>query len=129
MKALAFSAALVLYFLMGSVNSAQNQKSQDPCANAQTTTEMRDCAGNEYKQADLELNKVYKRLMSKLEDEGHKAVLKNAQQAWIKYRDTNCQDESYLNRGGTIYSVVYTGCLTRMTKERTTKLQEMLKEN
>jgi uncharacterized protein YecT (DUF1311 family) len=84
---------------------------------------MRDCAGKEYKQADAELNQVYKQLMSKLEDPGHQAALKSAQQVWIKYRDTNCEYESYLNRGGTMYSVVNTGCLTRMTKERTTELR------
>jgi uncharacterized protein YecT (DUF1311 family) len=123
MKVLDLSISMVLCLLIGSVNPAQNQKSQDPCANAQTTSEMRDCAGKEYKQADAELNKVYKQLMSKLEDEGHQAALKSAQQAWIRYRDTNCEYEGYLNRGGTIYSVVHTGCLTRMTKERTTELR------
>jgi uncharacterized protein YecT (DUF1311 family) len=123
MKVLDLSISMVLCLLIGSADPAQKQKPQDPCANAQTTSEMRDCAGKEYKQADAELNKVYKQLMSKLDDEGHQAALKSAQQAWIRYRDTNCEYESYLNRGGTIHSVVYTGCLTRMTKERTTELR------
>jgi len=123
MKVLAFCIAMVVCLSIGSANPTRNQKSQDPCANAQTTAEMRDCAGKEYKQADAELNKVYKQLMSKLEDEGFQAALKSAQQAWIKYRDTNCEYESYLNRGGTMYSVVYTGCLTRMTKQRTAELR------
>jgi uncharacterized protein YecT (DUF1311 family) len=127
MKLLAFSTAIALCLLMGSVDPAQNRKSQDPCADPQTTAEMRDCAGKEYKQADAELNRVYKQLMSKLDDEGHKAALKNAQQAWIRYRDANCEYEAYLNQGGTIYPVIYTGCLTRMTRARTTELQELLK--
>ena len=114
---------MVLCLSIGSADPTQNQKTQDPCANAKTTPEMRDCAGKEYKQADAELNQVYKQLMSKLEDPGHQAALKSAQQIWIKYRDTNCEYESYLNRGGTMYSVVNTGCLTRMTKERTTELR------
>lgn len=129
MKPLAISITIVLCFLMCSANLAQNQKLQDPCADPQTTVEMRDCAGKVYKEVDAELNKVYKQLMSKLEDEGHKLALKSAQQAWIKYRDTNCEYEAYLNRGGTIYPAVYTGCLTRMTKARTTELQELMKEN
>ena len=129
MKLPALSTSIVLCFLMGPANLTQNQKSQDPCANAKTTAEMRDCAGKEYKQADVELNRVYKQLISKLGDEGHKAALKNAQQAWIRYRDTNCEYEGYLNRGGTIYPVIYTGCLTRMTKERTTELRELMKED
>jgi uncharacterized protein YecT (DUF1311 family) len=124
MKVSAFTVSMILWFLATPSDSVQNQKSQDPCANAQTTAEMRDCAGKEYKQADAELNKAYKQVMSKLDDEGHQAALKIAQQAWIKYRDTNCEYESYLNQGGTAYSVVHTGCLTRMTKERTAALRQ-----
>ena len=91
MKVSAFTVAMVLWVLATPTDSTQNQKSQDPCANAQTTAEMRDCAGKEYKQADAELNKAYKQVMSKLDDEGHQAALKIAQQAWIKHRDTNCE--------------------------------------
>jgi len=102
---------------------------QDPCANAQTTVEMRDCAGKEYQKADAALNKTYRELMAKLDDDGQKAALKAAQQAWIKYRDTNCEFESYQNKGGTIYPVVYTGCLTSMTSARTKELREAIKDN
>jgi uncharacterized protein YecT (DUF1311 family) len=41
----------------------QAQKTKDPCADAQTTAEMRDCAGKEYKQADDELNRVYRHVL------------------------------------------------------------------
>ena len=37
-----------------------------PCENAQSTAEMLDCWDNQYKQADAELNKVYKEIMSRL---------------------------------------------------------------
>lgn len=108
--------------------AAQEQKKPDPCEDAQTTVEMRDCAGKEYEAADAELNKVYRQLMSKLDDEGHKMALKEAQLAWIKYRDANCDFESYLNRGGTIYPIVNAGCRTGMTVNRTRELQEMLRD-
>jgi uncharacterized protein YecT (DUF1311 family) len=113
---------------MAASASAQCGQAPDPCANAQTTVEMRNCAGKEYKKADAELNSVYKQLMSKLTDEGHKAALKTAQQAWIKYRDANCEFEAYLNRGGTIYPVVYTGCLSAMTMNRTKELRELIEQ-
>jgi len=89
---------------------------------------MRNCAGKQYQKADAELNNVYQQLMSKLGDEGHKAALRAAQQAWIKYRDGNCEFEAYLNRGGTIYPVVYTGCLRAMTTARTKELREFSEE-
>src|ERR1051325_10300422 len=68
------------------------QAQRDPCK-GDTTYEMKQCSGTKYKQADAELNKVYQQLLSKLDDEGHKASLKAAQLAWLKYRDTNCDFE------------------------------------
>jgi uncharacterized protein YecT (DUF1311 family) len=127
MRTSTFFAPVLLCLLAALSCSAQAQKKQDPCEKAQSTAEMRDCVGREYREADAELNKVYQQVMSQLEDEGHKAALKEAQLAWIKYRDANCEFESYLNRGGTIYPVVYEGCRAAMTVSRTKELQETLK--
>ncbi len=124
MKALSFAMLIIFAALSG---LAEPQKSKDPCANAQTTVEMRDCAGLEYKQADDELNRVYRQLMAKIgNDEGRKTALKTAQQVWIKYRDANCDFASYLNRGGTIEPVVRYNCMTGMTVSRTKELREYL---
>jgi len=129
MKVSTFGALMFLCLSTALSGYGQRQKSQDPCANAQTTAEMRDCAGREYKKADDELNKVYKQLMSKLNDEGQKEALKQAQQAWLKFRDANCDFESYMNRGGTIEPVVRYGCLSWMTTSRTKELKDDLKLN
>jgi uncharacterized protein YecT (DUF1311 family) len=128
LKILALLASLIFCLLMATAAFAQNHHGQNPCDNAQTTAEMRNCAGQEYKKADAELNSVYKQLMSKLTDGGHKASLRTAQQAWIKYRDANCEFEAYLNRGGTIYPVVYTGCQSAMTTARTKELRELIEQ-
>jgi uncharacterized protein YecT (DUF1311 family) len=118
----------LLFCLLTAIScSAQEQKKPDPCENAQTTVEMGDCAGKEYEAADAELNKVYQQLMSKLDDDGHRTALKEAQLAWIKFRDANCEFESYPNRRGTIHPIVNVGCRTGMTAQRTRELQETLK--
>src|SRR5713101_2558120 len=122
-KLLSFTMLIVFTSLSG---LAEPQKTKDPCANAQTTAEMRDCAGREYKQADEELNRVYRQLMAKLDNEGRKTALKTAQQAWIKYRDANCDFASYLNRGGTIEPVVRYNCMTGVTVSRMKELREYL---
>ena len=127
MKVSTFGVAVFLSLSFALAGSGQEQTKQDPCADAQTTVEMRDCAGREYKKADEGLNKVYRQLISSLADEGYKGALKAAQLAWIKYRDANCDFESYLNRGGTIEPVVRLGCLTAMTTTRTKELQEEIK--
>jgi uncharacterized protein YecT (DUF1311 family) len=125
-KVSTFGASMFLCFSIALSGSGLEQKKQDPCANAKSTAEMRDCVGRQYKTADDELNRVYRQLMSKLDDEGHKAALKTAQQAWIKYRDANCDFESYLSRGGTMEPVSHYGCLTWMTAARTKELREAL---
>src|SRR5262245_13391065 len=118
------SGGLVLLLLIGT--TARPQTQSDPCK-GDTTYEMKQCSAKKYKQADDELNRVYQLLMSKLDDEGHKTSLKTAQQAWLKYRDGNCDFESYLNRGGSIYSIVVTSCMTSMTTSRTKEMKEQIK--
>jgi uncharacterized protein YecT (DUF1311 family) len=122
MKLLSFAVLIILAALSG---FAGVQKTKDPCADPQTTVEMRDCAGREYKQADDELNRVYRKLMAKIgNDEGRKTALRTAQQAWIKYRDANCEFASYLNRGGTIEPVIRYNLMTAMTVSRMKELRE-----
>jgi uncharacterized protein YecT (DUF1311 family) len=111
---------------MLAVSPARAQKQKDPCANAQTQMELNDCQAREYKRADAALNTAYKQLMAKVEDAGERNALKASQLAWIKYRDANCEFESYLNKGGTMYSMVYDGCLTALTEERTRHLRDLL---
>lgn len=123
MKLLALS---MLIFV--TVPTGPQAQKKDPCTDGETTAEMKQCAAKKYKQADDELNRVYRQLMSKLDDEGHRTSLKTAQQAWLKYRDNNCDFESYLNRGGTIYSVVVTDCMTSMTTSRTKEMNEQIKQ-
>ena len=124
MKTMKFLSPVLLL----SVTSPIPHRAQkDPC-NGDTTFEMKQCSAKKFKQADDELNKVYRQLMSKLDDEGHKTSLKTAQLAWLNYRDTNCDFESYLNRGGSIYSVVVTECKTSMTTSRTRQLKEQIKQ-
>ena len=115
-------ATLLLVMVAGVSQSQQN----DPCK-GETTFEMKRCAARKYKEADDELNKVYRDLMSKLENEGHKTSLKTAQQAWLKYRDSHCVFVSYLYEGCTLYPVVLTDCRTALTSSRTKEIKEEIK--
>ena len=122
--------ALVLcstMWLTGISVSAQKQKKPDPCANPQTQTEMTQCAADAYKAADAVLNQVYRQLVAKLDDD-EKAQLKEAQTAWLKYRDTNCDFVADQYKGGTMRPMIYAGCLADVTKNRTSELREQIKE-
>ena len=106
---------------------SQKKRATDPCANPQTQFEMNQCAGKDYKAADAALNQVYQRLLTMLDDE-EQAQLKEAQTAWIKYRDLNCDFVGDQFKGGTMRPMVYANCLADMTRKRTTELRTQIKE-
>ena len=105
----------------------QRTKKSDPCANAQTQAEMNNCAGREYKAADAVLNQVYRQLVAMLDDE-EKSQLKEAQTAWLKYRDLNCDFVADQYKGGTIRPTIHGLCLADVTKNRTTELRNQIKD-
>lgn len=117
---------LALLIGAGSVFCQQPGKSP-PCANAETQAEMNICAGNEYKTADASLNRVYQQLAAMLEDEA-KAQLKEAETAWIKYRDTNCEFVADEYKGGSIRPTILGLCLADVTRNRTSELKAQIKE-
>jgi uncharacterized protein YecT (DUF1311 family) len=96
--------------------------------------EMVICVANEYKAADLELNKLYKQLKEQSPPENQKSVV-IAQRAWIKHRDAKCESEvgSYDNspeaQAGS-YHLLYSGemnsCLLRITLARVKVLKTKL---
>ena len=118
--------ALVLMILSATI-LGRNQGKKDPCADAQSQAEMNMCWGKEYKAADARLNKTYQDFMSKLE-ESEKVQLKNAQQAWLKYRDVNCEFVADQYKGGTMRPMIAAICLAETTNNRTTELKAQMKE-
>src|ERR1700730_13457389 len=113
--------------LAGPYAYGQGKGRPDPCGNAQTQAEMNNCAGREYKAADAALNQVYRQLVSMLDDE-EKSQLKEAQTAWLKYRDTNCDFVADQYKGGTIRPAILGYRLAEMTRNRTTELKSQIKD-
>jgi uncharacterized protein YecT (DUF1311 family) len=87
----------------------------------------------EYKNADNELNGLYKSQMKEYKQEGGEFYgqdksrdfyLKKSQQEWIKMRDASCDYETYESRRGTGFSSIYKKCLLEKTKARIKYLKE-----
>ncbi|MEA5599649.1 lysozyme inhibitor LprI family protein [Nostoc sp. UHCC 0252] len=95
------------------------------CNNAQTQAAINECARLSYQNADKKLNQAYQQLLPNLE-RSRKQKLIAAQQAWIKFRDTNCEFERSEYEGGSISPTIYFGCLENVTKLRTQQLREYL---
>jgi uncharacterized protein YecT (DUF1311 family) len=120
--------AVMLLLLTGLFAFAQTPKKKpEPCADAQTQADMNICWGNEYKNADGRLNQVYREFMTKLNEE-EKTELKNAQVAWLKYRDTNCEFVADQYKGGSIRPMIAAICLANATNDRTNELKAQIKE-
>lgn len=121
------TALLLFPVLLDGAASAQKHTVQVSCTDPQTQYEMNVCAERKFKAADAELNRVYNRLASKL-DEGARTRLKATEVSWLKYRDDNCDYESSLYEGGSMRPLIYSSCMERMTKARTAELREQIQE-
>jgi uncharacterized protein YecT (DUF1311 family) len=123
---LCISGVLLILLAFGGA-AGQGEKKTAPCAATQSQAEMNICAGKEYQAADATLNQVYRQLVAKLDD-AEKSQLKQAQTAWLKYRDTNCEFVADQYKGGTIRPMIHGLCLADMTRKRTIELKDQITE-
>jgi uncharacterized protein YecT (DUF1311 family) len=102
------------------------------CDNQTDQQTMNQCAGLDYEKADAELNSVWKSAKKSAEDadteysddlKGEAEALLKAQRGWIAYRDGQCDLAGFEARGGSMESMLVSGCLAEMTKARTKELQ------
>ena len=118
---------------------------QDPqwnCANPQAQQEMNFCAAEDFRRADAELNGAYRAAIAEaqqadreyrfLDDEaggrptgepGWEASLREAQRAWIGFRDAHCRLQSLEARGGSMQPMLDSGCRAALTRARTAELR------
>ncbi|AIR61590.1 hypothetical protein LH23_13285 [Cedecea neteri] len=97
----------------------------DGCDSAATQADMNQCYAAEYKKQDERLNKTYKEVMSRATDK-QKEMLKKAQNAWISFRDADCDFMSSGAEQGSVYPMVRANCLADKTLERTELLKGTL---
>jgi uncharacterized protein YecT (DUF1311 family) len=95
---------------------------------AQTQTEMNKDVCREYKQADADMNKVYKQILNEYKSQTvFIAKMKAAQRAWLAFRDAHLAsrypEENKLGEYGSAYPVCQCTELTALTKQRTEVLK------
>jgi len=100
----------------------------DDCAIAITQGEMNQCAAQQYKAADKELNDLYKQITARLKDDSKaKQLLVKAQRAWIDFRDAECEFSASGVEGGSVYPLIHSDCITAQTKARVEAFKTYLK--
>jgi uncharacterized protein YecT (DUF1311 family) len=102
------------------------------CAEAVTQVDMTYCADRAWKLADEDLNLAYgfaQTMMKQIDaalpqdQRGAEQALREAQRAWIAFRDAGCKAEAYRVAGGSMQPMVVATCLERVTRARTEELR------
>ena len=122
-KYLAAGILLIGLSQVASANETGLSKQFSACMDKSggATPAMLDCIGSETKRQDVRLNKAYKEVMGQLSP-ARKNQLREAQRAWLKYRDANCSFYSDPD-GGTLATVNANDCLMSATAARAKEIE------
>lgn len=105
------------------------------CASAMAQVDLNACAYADWEAADADLNTAYQQAMALLSDwdaslpkgeQGGAKALREAQRAWITFRDKACEAEGYAMKGGSAEPLLVYGCMRVLTLERTGHLTSMV---
>jgi len=112
---------------------------QEPdCNNAEFQAEMNRCAYLDFEAADRELNQLWPQVIAsaraadaeidRTNDQAptSEQALRNAQRAWITFRDEHCTYEGHEARGGSMETMLYEGCRATLTRQRVAQLRGLL---
>jgi len=116
-----FFSLLLLFFCTNVVLSqSQPEMNQEACA--------------EYKKADTKLNQVYQQILREYKTDAlFIQKMKQAQQAWVKFRDAHIEllyplepKANPNQKYGSVYPMCNCLALTRITEKRTEELKEWI---
>lgn len=117
---------LLFFSIVFSLLAVSNPASAEECANQATTIAIADCHSARYDAADKELNAVYREAMKSLPDNA-KNKLKDAQKAWLKYRDAGFAFMIEKNKDmGTYADVVVADYKAKFVEKRVLELKYIL---
>ncbi len=125
---------LIVILFLGPLLTAEKpqQKTFEDCQKtARTQADLTECAGNDNKSADDELNRTYQELLKKAAgDPVAVPKIRAEQRAWVAFRDAHIAAlypaEDKQQDYGTVYLMCVSLVLRDLTRERTKMLKEML---
>jgi uncharacterized protein YecT (DUF1311 family) len=115
-------AALVL---AGTPALLAAQDDEEFCPDGRTQYEMNACAAEKLARADSLLNHSYQQLLRVIEPDRVDA-LREAQRAWIRFRDAECEFQASEVGGGSLQPMVEALCLADLTEKRAEEFEDML---
>jgi uncharacterized protein YecT (DUF1311 family) len=90
-------------------------------ASGQTNRQLIEIEIERFSAADKKMNVAYQKLLGILDEEG-KSTLREAQRAWVVWRDAEAEFDSHHLAGGKLRPLERWGSLTLSTEARTTRL-------
>ncbi len=92
-------------------------------------TDMQDATCGEFRKADVELNRIYKKILSEYKDDKtFLEKLKKAQKAWLTYRDAHIESVYPVEDKAAEYGSVHGMCCCTIKKDLTDQRTKMLKQ-
>ena len=126
---------LIAAAMLATLASASPEYKEHHCENPMSQMDMNFCAGLDFQAADAELNTLWKHVIADAREAdsevdratdtrpAYEAVLRDAQRAWVQFRDAHCIWEGYEARGGSMEPMLEEGCRARLTRERVAQLR------
>lgn len=97
------------------------------CPEGRTQADLTACAAEELARADTRLNERYQQLLRELAPEPNRVeALREAQRAWIRFRDAECDYEASAFEGGSMQPMVDALCVAQLTQDRADDFQRMI---
>lgn len=101
---------------------AEMQEALKDCDRNQMTMNM--CASHRYAEADKALNNQYKKTMAKQASDQARKRVRDAQRAWIVFRDKDClADTGPRDQGGSMWPLQHYSCMENLTLRRVEDLK------
>jgi uncharacterized protein YecT (DUF1311 family) len=123
----AFPSTLVLALFCAANNTGAQEMMAEAlkdCDKNQLTINF--CARHAFDTVDAELNKIYKTLLATMSTPNATERLRQAQRAWVVFRDKDCLVlVGSPENGGSMYQGLWWRCLERRTKERVVELEKL----
>ncbi|WP_127107861.1 lysozyme inhibitor LprI family protein [Pararhodobacter zhoushanensis] len=99
----------------------------DSCDTAEDQATMTLCARQSYQAVDGHLNALYHQIRQRLGDDVDALRLfRDAERQWIAFRDAECEFATASVAGGSVYPMIYDGCLEELTAERVARFETYL---
>ena len=124
----------------------QTAPSPNPCDEQPPSQRQMDaCARFQYRQADARLHKVYQKAMEYMTNDQSRAEknndqhqvqyekaavenLKQAERAWLSYRDIQCKAAGQQYEGGSMRPMIESQCLSALTEHRIADLKSVYED-